>query len=509
MDFKVAEQTIGVSAPLFEGRGEQAVDADLTLPEYCPDALRLLKCQLLPGVRSVQISGERVIADCNAVMRIIYCGEDKRVHCYEQNYPFTQEVVVPELNAEDCATVSAETSYVNCRIVSPRRMDIHGMVHCLFRVRRRKEQAVISGATGCGVQIKTAPCRVVSAAGEAAKSFPVTEVVELAQDAPPVRQILHTHSTALASDIKTINGKLLFKGELQLKVIYLPDSDSDEPAVLDYAIPISQIVEVAGIDEDCTHETVLSVPSLELVPRADTTGERRLLDVNACVNADIRAMRELELPVTIDAYSTQYELEIEQRSMEFLQPIERISEKITLSESISVAGGVSEILGIWSAEPTREAAAQGNELGISGFVPLQVLYIDGGGEIAFAEKQVDYRFRRSLNEDVQRLKSSPQATLLSLDYNKNTSADIDIRAVIELKVNAYDMRERRVIVSLNPDENQLKSDDAPPLTLYFADSGETIWDIARYYNTTVEAISLENALSGDILTENQMLLITQ
>ncbi|MDR1410382.1 MAG: DUF3794 domain-containing protein [Oscillospiraceae bacterium] len=507
MDFQVTEQTIGVSAPLFEGRGEQSVDADLTLPEYCPDAQRVLKCMLVPNVRSVQIGNGRVTADCSAVLRVLYCGEDGRVHCYEQNYPFSQEVSVPGVQAGDCATVHAETSYVNCRIVSPRRMDIHGMVHCLFRVRRRKEQPVISGVSGCGVQIKTASCRVVSAAGEAAKSFPVAEVVELAAEAPPVRQVLHTQGTAVASDIKAITNKLLFKGELQLKIFYLADNDSSEPAVLDYAIPLSQIVEVDGIDEDCSQETILSVPSLELTPRADASGERRLLDVNASVLADIRATRELELPIAVDAYSTQSELDTEYRNMEFLQPLDSFAEKLPVTGSVPVPGGAKELLGIWSGDPVSEAQSQGKELAVFGTVPMYILYTDGAGETAFCEKPLEFRFRRAINQAVQRLKCRPRVTLINLDFTSANSGEIQVRADLDLTVNAYDLRERRVIVGLQPDENRPKADDLPALTLYYADPGESIWDIARTYNTTVDSIVQENAMVGEILPEQQMLLI--
>jgi len=287
----------------------------------------------------------------------------------------------------------------------------------------------------------------------------------------------------------------------------MPDSESDEPAVLDYGIPISQIVEVEGIEEDCKHETILSVPSLELIPRADASGERRLLDVSASILADIYASRELELSIAVDAYSTQHELDIEHRNMEFMQPLNSFAEKLPVTGTVPVPGGAKEILGIWSAEPTAEAAAQGKELGISGMLPLHILYIDGAGETAFCEKPLEFRFRHALNTAVQRLKCRPQVTLINLDYGAVSGGEVQIRADLDLSANAYDLRERRVIVSIQPDEDRPKDDDAPALTLYFADLGESIWDIAREYNTTMDSISQENLLAGETLHEPQMLLI--
>ena len=45
------------------------------------------------------------------------------------------------------------------------------------------------------------------------------------------------------------------------------------------------------------------------------------------------------------------------------------------------------------------------------------------------------------------------------------------------------------------------------LVIYFSDPGESIWDIARKYNTTVEKIAVENSLTDDVMRERRMLLI--
>ena len=50
-------------------------------------------------------------------------------------------------------------------------------------------------------------------------------------------------------------------------------------------MPISQIVEVDGIDEDCGSDIRLEVMGLEVTPKSDSSGELRLLDMNGRVCA--------------------------------------------------------------------------------------------------------------------------------------------------------------------------------------------------------------------------------
>ena len=52
-----------------------------------------------------------------------------------------------------------------------------------------------------------------------------------------------------------------------------------------------------------------------------------------------------------------------------------------------------------------------------------------------------------------------------------------------------------------------KNADDAALTLYFCNKGEDLWDIAKKYNTTKEAVCLENSISGDVTEKDDMILI--
>ena len=54
-------------------------------------------------------------------------------------------------------------------------------------------------------------------------------------------------------------------------------------------------------------------------------------------------------------------------------------------------------------------------------------------------------------------------------------------------------------------ENENTEDTA--LTLYFCNKGEEIWDIAKKYNTTKEAIQAENSIASDVTEKEEMILI--
>ena len=52
MEYKLQKEKCDICEKIFEGASEQPVDLDLSLPDYCPDVERILKCRICPGITS-------------------------------------------------------------------------------------------------------------------------------------------------------------------------------------------------------------------------------------------------------------------------------------------------------------------------------------------------------------------------------------------------------------------------------------------------------------------------
>ena len=90
MQINVITQSVGVEETLGACTAEQPIDADITLPDYCPDIRRVLKCLVTPRITAVQTAGDRATADGSAGVCVIYTDEQGNVCCFEQTYPFSK-----------------------------------------------------------------------------------------------------------------------------------------------------------------------------------------------------------------------------------------------------------------------------------------------------------------------------------------------------------------------------------------------------------------------------------
>jgi len=504
MELTHTTRSVGNLESVFDGKFEQAVDGDITLPEYCPDVLRILRCTIEPAVHSVQAGIERATVEGAARVVVLYAAEDGSLQSFEQSYPFSRQVDIPGLEESAAVTAVVKTEFANGRAVSQRRLDCHGMMSIHLGARRRREDAVLTEVSGGGIQTLGDTIRVSSLQALSAATFPLSEVIEIDPGAPAVDQVILRQAVVVPSEVKAIKNKLLVKGNVETHVAYRSRGAS-EPVQLMHVMPLSQIIEAPGVSEATENTLRLRVNSLDVTPKADSNGAARLLEVTARVGADVRGYAPEDLPVIKDAYSTQGGVRPELRRLDTRRLEESFRESFTAKESYDFgAGGIENVLLLSGEVLPPEVIVKSDAVTVTGKTKFHVVYTDAEGSIVLADKELSYNYRRAV-ANIDSLTADVEVQLLSVQENVS-GGNLEIRAELAAFGEVFAAESRSVVGTVELDE-----DDAipvrAPLTIYFASDGEPLWEIAKRYRTTMEAVQRENELAADTATTGQMLLI--
>ena len=89
----------------------------------------------------------------------------------------------------------------------------------------------------------------------------------------------------------------------------------------------------------------------------------------------------------------------------------------------------------------------------------------------------------------------------------NAEDKLDVRVELDIHALVFTRVTEQIVTDLRLNEENRKTKKTAALTIYFSQAGESVWDIARRYNTTAEAIMTENGLEGDVVSEKCKLLI--
>ena len=153
MNYPIKTDTAYVSRIIFDETSEQTVDADFGLPDYCPDIQKILKCRIEPHIDSKNIIADRIEIEGTAVVRIIYVDAIKMaVRCTEQSFPYSISSNLKTTPDNAVIQTDLKVSYLNCRALSPRRLNIHGAFNVCIKVIDRCTVRAVNHIKGNDVQ---------------------------------------------------------------------------------------------------------------------------------------------------------------------------------------------------------------------------------------------------------------------------------------------------------------------------------------------------------------------
>ena len=511
MEYVLNKEALTTAEVVYDGCQEQPVDLDFSLPDYCPDIQRILKCQVVPCIHSRNFNGDSLEIEGRAAVRVLYLDPSGTgIRCCENTRAFSCSIALRQPAAGAVADAYARVEYVNCRATSPRRLDIHGAFSVCARVVKPSVCEFACGIEGEDVQQRKRAVRTSRAAGFCQQVFPLAETLEIGGGKPPAETVLRTGLTVSAQDHKVVADKLIVKGEACLKVLYAAGLDAPEPEVMEYLIPYSQMLDCGGVTEQCLCDISLRVMDVSVEPKADPSGENTLLQLEAHVSAVVEAYEEAEVEMVTDAYSTRYELVMEEKKRPVDALLEVDSGYAAQKAVFDVGeGGISRVLDLWNEVGAVSAEAGNGQLDYEGKINLCLLAADLNGTPFYLERMVDFSAQRDLRRPAEgRLRCAAGLRVANLSYRITGANSLEVKADLELKAAVYRRDSFSILTQVSADEERPRGKDpAAALTLYYADEGESVWDIARAYCTSVEAVMEENELSGETVGARGMLLI--
>ncbi len=511
MEYTFKRAEYADSTVLFDGCQEQPLDLDVSLPDYCPDIQRILKCQVVPCISAHSINGDHLETEGVARVRVLYLdSREDTVRCCEIESGFSSSIPLRETAVSAAARVGARVEYINCRATSPRRLDIHGAFSVCALVLDQRTQQICTHAEGDGLEQRRESCQVSSLSGLGEQQFTVSEMLEINNSKPPVENILRSRAYCVVKDCRPVSGKLLTKGNIHIEVLYSSGLDDTSLESMEFEIPFSQMIDCAGAGEDCCCNLRMEVTDLSLQVRNDSAGEAMRLEAEVRLSAFSCAYRDETVHYITDAYSTEFESELDFHQMQISCLDELIHESTVQKTALDMGSeNISKILDIWSEISSIAGEIQNSQVVFSGKMNLCLLALDANGTPFYLEKMLDVSLNRPFagEQDGRRVACWMQVGAVGYRITGNTGLEVSAEITVEGTISHTLLQ--KAVCGMHGDETRRKNENGAVLSLYYAGENESVWEIARSHGVSVRSICDENGLSSaeERLSEGQMLLL--
>lgn len=498
MEINVTHETVRVSETVLDRTLEQTIELEYNLPDYYPNIFKMLKCRMTPHIYACRTSGDKLVADGVAVIYMLYVDEENQIHSIVQKINFSKTV---DLNSEvQSPNIScfATADYVNCRVLNPGKIDLRGAITVKLHIASQRDETVLAAADGEGVQLKQTSLLSSSEQICENRQFGISEQIDL-EGYPPVGELLTVEMTAVPDSCKLIANKAITKGIAHLRIVY---RTADEPAriqTVDSEIPISQILDMPGVDEDYLCDVKFDVGATE------TSEAEGGLIIEADITVFCRAFLPRELNLITDAFSTLYNLSPTVKRIRIMGKRETFHQKLVLSRELDLPQ-LREVYNSCAEISDLNGTLSNDIIEFTASLNLILFGLNENGDPVADERNVPITFKIPQRYCCEKAVIEAEAIPISTDCTVNgNTADLKITVFLCGSIMCFE--EIDVLTDITVNEDMPKEIPSDAVTLYYPESGEDIWDIAKRFSTSVEAITKENNLKQSDTSDAKMLII--
>lgn len=509
MDFKLNREIFTASETASDNGYEQAIELDYILPDYYPDIFRVLKCRLFPRIVSQSINGDKLTYELCAVIRIMYVSENSdKLSCIEQKLSYTRSCDIPSGLKNPCISVTAKADYINCRVVNQRRLDLRAAATCKVKLCSERGRSAVSDACGCGIQLYHEPVTYPTGRLYASKRITIVEELELGDTKPPVSTIIRSDCIATLSEKKLVSGKLVVKGEAYINVLYgSEDGDTNTLETMRFSVPLSQIIDVDGIDERFESYVELAQSGCNIIVKGEN---QKTLECEIVLLVNCRAVKYETGEFVTDVYSTGYDIEVDMSD----EKIETVPVSICEPHSHSARlvcqdGEIAAVYDNWCSvsNVSGRYSFDKNSLVVSGNLSFALVGRNDAGMPIYLE--TDTAFEHTVESECVTQDSiiEPRVELVGCSYTLSDQTSVEIKAELSICGTVSKLISKKLVTDIRVSDEQSVKERPSALRLYYAKSGERVWDIAKKYRVALSAVMNENELASDVLCDDKMLLI--
>lgn len=477
------------------------VEEDVNVPDINPDLHKVLATSARVMIKNCEIMPDKVMVNGVVVVGILYSAdiEGKPLFSMEVPLSFSQGIEMPGAMPKMKEQVNPIVQNVDCSIINSRKlnlriiMDIHCKVEDLFDINTAGD---VRGLPD--IQLLREPFHMKQLAGNSKDQYTIKEEMEIEEEKPPINNILKTDCRLKSREYDVHDGKIEVNGILSMNMLYTTDNQEGMTQQMieqtEVEIPFSQYIEMPSAEKSMEPMVDFSIGESRVNVKENEEGQNKLLEVEVDMSVKGKVFNNVEIDVVTDAYSPTCQMDIGKDLIKMFEMVCASHGSMVMKETMTVKSGEPEIEKVSYVDAVAiisEIKIVDDKIVVEGMIEATAVYITSFSGEPMCSMKEQIPFRHTIDTPGSRLGmlSNVKTEVESVTHSYMNSQMIELRIVIHTTIEVYKPIEKRMIVKVQEIEG-IKPDASkmPAVTIYLVQKGDSLWTIAKRYNTTVDAL---------------------
>lgn len=485
MELRLMRESISMEQPAGAGQSQAVVEGEITLPGGLREEAHVLYSDGMAVIENVEAMQDRASITGRVVFHALYTqGDPGKVNAIEAGADFTHLMELPGAAPRSQCQVEVQVEHVEAAAHNGR-LSLRAILRLCTRALSQQPVEALTGLSGvAGAELKTRQMDVKRTVATGSGDTLLREEFELPSGLQ-IRETLYATAFPQLTDVTGGLGRLGLSGVIQLEAVHASDMPGKPVILTRHTLPFEHSMDLIGEDGESLEGSV-RVKDVAVVSQETGDGERTLR-TEVLLGLQGWAERKDTMTVLSDAYTTTGD----DLSLTTCEVSCRVDDRrIQVAESGKVmlmlpegSPAVRSVLCGFASPVITSREQLGGRLTVEGMLEITLLYMtdDAAAPVTvFQEEPFRMTFAAQTGED-----DFLTLSVREVDMTAITSDRVEMKYIMHLNVSG--MVSETVQLVTDAQCVPAEADDGG-IVLYFAQPGETLWDIARRYRVSVRSI---------------------
>ncbi len=518
MENRVIREYLALNKTLPFKKHQLLLEGDIIVPDVKPDIRNVLEYDYDVVIDQVDVVNEKCLFKGALEIKVLYVAKGSEyIHSMVNRLNIDDYLAVPEVFENTYYDVKCEIANIDFKMVNDRKLSYRAVIDVTGKGYERGEYEYVKDIEDLKhSNILYKDVKLMKNVGLSRDKFLVKDQAHLPQNSENIFEIVQMKNRICNRDIKCMDGEVYVSGELLSTIYYRQDKDGSMLECIEHttqfngAVNLKEAQEGVGMSADVE----MYICDSKVVVGVDADGEDRCFDVEAEILVKVKCVKEDVINIVEDAHCVNKKAVFNNVNVETTNIVAKNKNQCNIKEVVSIDSDNEEVLQIVSVNPkvfVSNVVIDDGKVIVNGAVELSTVYIAKTDISPICSSKAKIPF-----EQVVEAKGSLPHMICDVDtfvenisFNMINDKEIEVRVNLNINVCVNENKPVNLVYDLmfeDLDPEVLNS--IASVTIHIVQQGETLWGIAKEYNTNVDDIAKVNGIENvDYIQAGDKLLI--
>ena len=479
------------------------VEGDMIVPDSKPDILNTICTSGVVCIYKKEILEGRVKLEGSINTYIMYMADDSddKVRGLTTNLDFMENISISNCKEGMTCKLNTNLKSIEAKVINGRKIGIKAAVEVEINIYENEDVEIINDIQDNNeLQILKEDIKVNSLLGAGETKIYAKESISI-DNIDNLAELLKASVIICGKDIKISYNKILTKAEAEIKIMYL--TEDNRINTVNSKIPVVGFIDMPNISEENIIDIDYEIKNIILKPNS---AEEHSIYAELEVLVTANVYEEKQINLIQDLYYPDENIEFNKKSITTITNKENRSEVKQIREKMNLDGIDGKTIIDVDVIPVIEKQTNlGNKNICDGEVELRFI-------LSNEDLQVDARIEKiPFSFETENLNGSDETNNIEIgvknsDFIVQDNNIVDSNIDLEVNTNSYRNSNMNIIDQI--ENTGVKEQEDYSVIMYIVKKGDTLWEIAKRYNTTIDEIVRVNGIEDpDVINVGQKLFI--